>query len=251
LDTFPIFKLGFLGVYSKRAMKRKHMDTYLRAGLAKTSSKEVGNIIAHATAHPDAFAGRSGSAIKKDRLAAFHSMFDACFTEIDIPLIDGTSWGTPFADVGKMLACLASRDADWDATAQKIRTEERVATSFYDDEFTGGNVVALDPSRKVLIAYLHFNADVATAHDADMWLPVTCIRSRQLKTVAGGVSGFWFHILRQLYREPLQFCLGSSVVRKQLVLKNLLGDEAALKDTFNTKGRRPSFFSTFVMIFIL
>ena len=82
-------------------------------------------------------------------------------------------------------------------------------------------------------------------------LPVTCIRSRQLKTVAGGVSGFWFHILRQLYREPLQFCLGSSVVRKQLVLKNLLGDEAALKDTFNTKGRRPSFFSTFVMIFVL
>ena len=42
----------------------------------------------------------------------------------------------------------------------------------------------------------------------------------QLKTVAGGVSGFLFRILRQLYGEPLPFCLGSSLVGKQLVLKN-------------------------------
>ena len=117
--------------------------------------------------HPEAFADRSSNAIRKDRLAAFQDLFAVCFTEIDIPLISGKSLEAPMADVGKMLACLAKRDADWAAVARKIRSEERVDTSFYHEEFTGGNVVALDPARKVLIAYLHFNSGAATAHDSD------------------------------------------------------------------------------------
>ena len=131
-------------------------------GRAQTASREVADIIRYAADHPEAFADRSSNTIRKDRLEAFQTLFAACFTEIDILSLNGkSSWKAPMADVGKMLVCLANRDADWATVAQKVGSAERVDTTFYHDEFTGGNVVALDPSRKVLIAYLHFNDGIA------------------------------------------------------------------------------------------
>ena len=75
----------------------------------------------------------------------------------------------------------------------------------YHDEFTGGNVVAQDPSRKNLIVYLHILDVKANCFDADMWLPITVVRKRQLKEVAGGTSGFSYHILKALYAKRFSF----------------------------------------------
>ena len=219
-------------------MKRKNLEIILGVGRVKTSSAEVGNIIQYANEHPEVFEGRRGSAIRRERLEAYQTLFATCFTEITIPLLNEGSWKAPVADIGKMVAYLANRDAHWKAILHSLKNQDSIETSFYHDEITGGNVVATDPSRKILVAYLQLNAEIAIAHDVDMWLPVTCIRSRTLKTVAGGTSGFLFHILRFIYSEPLSFLVGAGVLRVQLRLTRLLGDEAALKDTFNTKGQR-------------
>lgn len=149
------------------------------------------------------------------------------------------------ADIGKMVTCLANHCAEWKVIANNIKTLDTLRTLLYHDEFTGGNVVSQDPLRKFLIVYLHILDVQANVLNADMWLPITLIRKRLLKTIAGGSPGFLFHILRALYAQPMRFWTNATILSKQLVLTNLLGDEAALKETYNTKGRTIFWFCVF------
>ena len=98
-------------------------------------------------------------------------------------------------------------------------------------------MVSQDPSRKNLVVYLLLLDVPVDNCDADMWLPITIMRKRQLKDIAGGISGFLHHIFKALYAKPIPFWTKAKLVSKQLVLTNLLGDEAALKETYNTKGQ--------------
>lgn len=215
------------------------MDTFdwISAGRATTSSKDVSQILEFAKKHMDTLKNISEGEMTKKRLAAFRKLFDACFTEIEIPLAKSTkTMKVAMADIGKMVTCLANHCTAWKAIASNLKTLESLRTVLYHDEFTGGNVVSQDASRKFLIVYLHILDVQANCFDADMWLPITLIRKRQLKNVAGGTSGFLYHILKALYAKPIQFWTNAAIVSKQLVLTNLLGDEAALKETYNTKG---------------
>ena len=221
-------------------MKRKAMDTFdwVSVGRATTSSTDVSAILEFAKKHIAVLQDLSEKQMAKHRLKAFRTLFDACFTNIEVPLAKSSkTLQAPIADIGKMVTCLANHSAKWKPVPNVLETLDTLRTMLYHDEFTGGNVVSQDPSRKNLVVYLLLLDVPVDNCDADMWLPITIMRKRQLKDIAGGISGFLHHIFKALYAKPIPFWTKAKLVSKQLVLTNLLGDEAALKETYNTKGQ--------------
>ena len=192
----------------------------LGVGQAQTASREVADIIPYAD-HPEVLQQQHQQQRRqKGSLRIFQTLFAACFTEIGIPSLSGKSswkWKAPLADAGKMFA--------WQ-TATQI-------------ELPWNKKFAQPSARAPLFVMMNspmaqcrcFRSITQRVHcvfalqrrDCHMWLPLACISNRQVKTVTGGVSGFLFHILQQVHREPLPFCLGPPVVRQQLVLKQISG----------------------------
>ena len=115
---------------------------------------------------------------------------------------------------------------------------------FYSDEITPGNVLRPDNKRKVHAFYIAFK-EFGPAHlcQEAAWLPLAVLRSCVAKRVAGGFSAVCRTLLGTIFGGP--HCLqAAGVVLKlpegpRLVfarLSNILGDEAALKAIWSSKG---------------
>ena len=104
-------------------MKRKAMDTFdwVSAGPATTSSRDASSILEFAKKHMTSLQDMSEKQMAKHRLNAFRTLFDACFTEIEVPLAKWSkTMQIPVANIGKMVTCLANHSAAWKPIANII-----------------------------------------------------------------------------------------------------------------------------------
>ena len=155
------------------------------------------------------------------------------FTEVKS---NGRTHSLHFACPGKTMRFLSHRCPNWAQVGAFLLNRPTLECVVFEDEITGGNVVAPDPHRKVSVVYLGFWVLGEHLCDAKFWLPVCCCRHQLLVDHEGGGSGLMTMILGRLFLEPQILYHKDQSWKCKLVLRNFLADAPALRSAFSTKG---------------
>jgi len=168
---------------------------------------------------------------------------------VDLPLASGGMFKWPLLRPDLLLQhTVRSSPAFARAFTEALRTcpstsENPWSLMVFFDELTPGNVLRPDNRRKIMSVYFSFKElGPHVLCKTEAWLTVTVVRTTMISEVVGG----WSHMLRVLLRHmllgPQSWSSGGVVLQLPnpvlffAVLKNIIGDEAALKQAYDNKG---------------
>ncbi|CAE8715593.1 unnamed protein product, partial [Polarella glacialis] len=111
----------------------------------------------------------------------------------------------------------------------------------YHDEVTVGNVLRFNNNRKYTAFYFSFRELGLGLRSEFNWLAFAVMRNTTVHKIENGMSNVVRHILRELFLPAHGFMHGVTLNLGTPVLffatiSNVLGDEAALKTTWSSKG---------------
>jgi hypothetical protein len=113
----------------------------------------------------------------------------------------------------------------------------------YADEITPGNISAPDNQRKIVSFYMTFRElGQQLICNTCCWFVLGVLRSKVVKTTEGGLSYVVAALLRQLFMATENFIAGVTIQTENgptlffAGVGNILGDEAALKSIYGSKG---------------
>lgn len=174
---------------------------------------------------------------------------------IALPKKGGGSFEWSLCRLDKLLGHFVAESPNF-ATAMQLAVESAGAAPLgaivYLDEVVPGNMLRPDNKRRFWSFYLSF-AEFGPARlcHAEYWLPIAVLRSSVAACVEGGVSQCMRQLLRGILLEPCGLGgVGMSLALPtpklvRLQIRTLVGDESALKATWDSKGAagvRPCFF---------
>ena len=107
-----------------------------------------------------------------------------------------------FADPGKSMRFLSHRCNSWAQICRFFFFFSSLDIVLFEDEITGGTVVAPDPPRKVSVCYITFLLLKEHICCGKMWLPIFCRRHKLSVSHVGGSSGVMAKIIERLLSSP-------------------------------------------------
>lgn len=165
---------------------------------------------------------------------------------IQLPCQSGEEWEWEVCRVDLLIQVL-SAESEHFRLAMKEAVEAAGATPLhgvlYLDEVVPGNVLRPDNRRKfwaIYFAVLEWGA--ARLCRCHWWLPIACIRSSVAKSIDGDISHCVGRLAHDMMLDPCRLATVGTTVKLpaptlvRVQLGTLLGDEAALKSTWSTKG---------------
>lgn len=175
---------------------------------------------------------------------------------IQLPLAEGGTFAWKVCRVDSLMHYFASESAGFRASllgALERAGPRPLSCILYLDEIVPGNILRPDNRRKFWSIYLSFEElGRERLFLEQYWLPLAVLRSSVVGTVAGGLSNCFRLLVRSLLLDPvpaanagfaLDLGAGASLIR--LRVSSVVGDEAALKSVWGSKGAagtRPCFF---------
>lgn len=182
--------------------------------------------------------------------------FSKVHHSIELPLVTGGTFAWKVCRVDSLMLYFASESEDFRASllaALRCAGPRPLSCILYLDEIVPGNILRPDNRRKFWSVYLSFEEFGRERLFLEQyWLPVAVLRSSVVGTVAGGLSNCFRLLVRSLLLDPvpaaragfaLDLGAGASLIR--LRVSSVVGDEAALKSVWGSKGAagtRPCFF---------
>ena len=221
--------------------KRRRLQSI--AGLGGISDSGLVRLAAHFRAEPSLLEEVS-SRQKVERATA--DILEPVLQSDALPLAGGREFEWWHASPQKLLQLFYDESPAFksmvDAALQRVPNSVMRPwhVVLYGDEITPGNPLRPDNRRKLHCFYFAFQelGQQVLCH-SEAWLPVACLRSSVAKGVMGKYSCAMRLLLRRFFCGPEGMSTGGVLLGPRLVfaeLGNILGDEAALKATWATKG---------------
>jgi hypothetical protein len=131
---------------------------------------------------------------------------------------------------------------DQAASAHRPDPSNRWNLIMYNDEVAAGNILKADNKRKATCFYFAFKEYGLSLRSENSWLCTAVIPHDKVKLCIGGLSCVLKHLVRLFLSEECDSFLNGFTVgvdRPFMIfsnISNILGDEAALKASFASKG---------------
>lgn len=187
------------------------------------------------------------SRIRFDIAEGLNEQFRQASVLVKLPLLSGGTFDWEVLCPRKALALAVDANKSFrsffEAALRKRGTAAPVwHVILYHDELTPGNVLRPDNKRKVTAFYFSFAELEEGLFNENAWLCCAVLRHTVIQTVQGGMP----FVAKQLVKLFVsgESCFSSVGVLLRLAtpiilraeVSNILGDEAALKQTFGVKG---------------
>lgn len=175
---------------------------------------------------------------------------------IELPLEAGGTFAWKVCRMDRLLLYFATESAEFRASLVRALDNagpRPLSCILYLDEIVPGNILRPDNRRKFWAIYVSFEElGRERLFLEQYWLPLAVLRSSIVGDVAGGLSNCFRLLVRSLLLDPLAAAsagfaldLGGGARLIRLRISSVVGDEAALKSVWNSKGAagtRPCFF---------
>ena len=223
--------------------KRARLDTLASLKPLSLSDSEFGRLIRSfkENSHFLASSSNSQTDVRRSLGERFHAIAETCKQVIPLQSEAGNVMRWQIQSPGKLFQHFYERLPGFRNLVQHSKSISSTwHIVFYGDEITPGNVLRPSNRRRVYCFYFTFKEFRQHIRDERCWLPLAVLRHSVVEQLRGGLSQAVKLLVASFFNGPVNFSSGveldgcTSALKAEL--SNILGDEAALKSIWSSKG---------------